>query len=74
MKRIYDDREPKPVIEEEEDADGEDDEEWKAVKLSSIPNFEDSNVNLELSAVHVPINVWQVCHSVCLSVCFVNYY
>ncbi|XP_054168613.1 voltage-dependent calcium channel subunit alpha-2/delta-3-like [Oppia nitens] len=55
MKRLYNEREGEPPSHHNEDQDVE----WKAVKLSLHPNFETSNVNLDLSAVHVPINVYE---------------
>lgn len=30
------------------------------LRLSSHPNFEDAEVNIEKSAIHVPINVYEV--------------
>ncbi len=50
MKKIYDPEE-KP-----QEYSGE----WKQVKLSPHPNFENANVTLEVSAVHLPINVYEV--------------
>ena len=59
MKKIYDDREEPPPVQSDEE---EDSEGWKAEKLSAHPNFENAHVNLEKSAVHVPINVYEVFH------------
>ena len=52
MKSIYDDRYGGP--------ENEDPFSSKALPLSAHPNFEDSLVNLDNSAVHVPINVYEV--------------
>lgn len=51
MKYIYDDRYGEPPTNSYN---------WKPLQLSPHPNFEDSLVNLDHSAVHVPINVYEV--------------
>lgn len=33
---------------------------WKSLKLSPHPNFENALVNLEHSSVHIPVNVFEV--------------
>ena len=53
MKRIYDEDNELPP-------EGEDISTYDALQLSAHPNFEDSLVNLKESAVHVPINVYEV--------------
>ncbi|KAI2803805.1 Voltage-dependent calcium channel subunit alpha-2/delta-4 [Blomia tropicalis] len=50
MKYIYDDRYGEPPTNSYN---------WKPLQLSPHPNFEDSLVNLDHSAVHVPINVYE---------------
>lgn len=49
MKKIYEYREG--------------DRDPNAIKLSPHPNFENALVNLDYSAVHVPINVFEVINS-----------
>lgn len=60
MKRICKKEEIKchPDIEEVYGNDGDQSERW--LPLSPHPNFDDSPVNLDHSAVHVPINVYEV--------------
>lgn len=48
MKKIYDDRYEQPITDE------------KPLPLSAHPNFDNSLVNLDYSAVHVPVNVYDV--------------
>lgn len=55
MKKIYNE-------DKERTNDDPDDPRDKPVKLSPHPNFEGSDVNLDYSAVHVPINVYEVRH------------
>ncbi|CAG2181063.1 unnamed protein product, partial [Oppiella nova] len=54
MKRLYDNREGETPTNHNDDG-----VEWKTIELSPHPNFEGANVNLEKSAVHVPINVYE---------------
>jgi hypothetical protein len=57
MKKIYDPDESDP----EKDPNIKPD--WRPIDLSPHPNFENANVNLDHSAVHVPINVFEVIKS-----------
>ncbi len=50
MKKIHDDR----------DNGYPDDDSMKPLRLSPHPNFENALVNLDQSAIHVPINVYEV--------------
>ncbi|CAG2100560.1 unnamed protein product [Medioppia subpectinata] len=59
MKRLYDDRDGEVPAHHNDDG-----VEWKSIKLSPHPNFEGANVNLDKSAVHVPINVYERAHDI----------
>lgn len=52
VKRIYDDRYGEPNVPDLYN--------YQSLALSNHPNFEDSKVNLQHSAIHVPINVYEV--------------
>ncbi|KAH7642485.1 voltage-dependent calcium channel subunit alpha-2/delta-3-like [Dermatophagoides farinae] len=51
VKRIYDDRYGEPNVPDLYN--------YQSLALSHHPNFEDSKVNLQHSAIHVPINVYE---------------